>query len=85
MKFECQKCCHCCETYFIKVFPEDKERWKDKPNILRYFSQDHCPPCEFLEDNECLIYDIRPIACRDFPFHEKGYKSTCIGIKHGNN
>jgi len=52
--------------------------------ILRYFSQDWELPCKFLKDNECLIYDIRPVACRDFPFREEGYKSTCIGIKDGS-
>ena len=85
IEFKCQRCGHCCETYNIGIFPEDKIMWKDKPDILKYFSQDWYVPCKFLKDNECLIYEIRPKACRDFPFYEGGYKSTCIGIKDGSN
>jgi Fe-S-cluster containining protein len=82
--FECQRCGYCCSNHAAPsiVFPEDRERWKDRPDILEYFEQ--CVneiPCKFFKakDNECLIYDIRPVSCRTSHFSE--HKSYCPGVK----
>lgn len=48
--------------------------------------------CIFLRDNECSIYDVRPLICRFFPFHlqDQGndryvfkYTAECPGLGQG--
>ena len=48
--------------------------------------------CLFLEDNQCTIYEIRPIICRFYPFELKNlgkdnflfsYTTKCTGIGKG--
>jgi Fe-S-cluster containining protein len=81
--FKCQRCGYCCKSYrVLQVFPEDEERWKDRPDILEYFTQDYYElPCKFLKGDKCLIYEIRPKVCRMFPFYGSSYRKTCPGIK----
>ncbi len=47
--------------------------------------------CVFLEDHQCLIYEVRPLQCRTFPFwpenlnNESSWAETkelCPGIGH---
>lgn len=33
-------------------------------------------PCPFLHKNQCLIYDIRPVVCINYPFEYSGVDST---------
>lgn len=70
--FECKKCGSCCSLSppYGAVFPEDKERWKDRPDILEYFDYPQKLPCKFLKDKECSIYDMRPFMCRASNFSE---------------
>jgi Fe-S-cluster containining protein len=86
MEFECKRCTFCCHNYHVqKIYPEDLERWKDRVDILEYFLQDwYDLPCKFLEGDVCTIHDIKPQVCRDQPFNELGYRTTCPGIKHGS-
>ena len=48
--------------------------------------------CVFLADNRCLIYEVRPLICRFYPFelrtveqgrYEFAYTSECQGIGKG--
>jgi Fe-S-cluster containining protein len=48
--------------------------------------------CVFLENNRCIIYSLRPLICRFYPFelkiaanqkHEFRYTDECLGIGKG--
>ena len=50
--------------------------------------------CIFLEDNRCIIYPVRPLQCRTFPFWPENLKSHfrwsqlkqfCRGIDQGKH
>jgi len=43
--------------------------------------------CPFLEDNQCSIYDVRPMTCRSFPLKYNPYQGTIkeIGMCHCNS
>jgi len=64
----CSRCGKCCKKPLL--LPEDKERISrylgiSKESLEKYFLKDTCP---FFSNNECKIYDIRPIICRIYPF-----------------
>jgi len=49
--------------------------------------------CVFLKGNSCLIYPIRPLICRFYPFQLRGsgkgryiftYTNECLGIGNGS-
>ncbi|SHG37839.1 hypothetical protein SAMN05444483_11057 [Salegentibacter echinorum] len=78
---ECLNCANCCKTTGPLFTNKDIERickhLKLKPQqfIEKYLRVDEDRdyvlqevPCTFLAaDNYCLIYDVRPKACREFP------------------
>lgn len=78
---ECLDCANCCKTTGPLFTNKDIERiskhLKLKPQqfIEKYLRIDEDRdyvlqevPCAFLDaDNYCLIYDVRPKACREFP------------------
>lgn len=78
---ECLDCANCCKTTGPLFTNKDIERiskhLKLKPQqfIEKYLRVDEDRdyvlqevPCTFLAaDNYCLIYDVRPKACREFP------------------
>lgn len=78
---DCLTCANCCITTGPMIFNSDIERiakyLKKKPAtfIDEYLKVDedndyvfHSMPCPFLaEDNHCLIYEVRPKACREYP------------------
>lgn len=82
---DCLKCANCCKTTGPLFTNKDIERisknFKMKPSkfIETYLrideDQDYVlqeVPCPFLgQDNYCLIYDIRPKACAEFPHTDR--------------
>lgn len=84
-EINCLECANCCKTTgplftgkdvdriakFLKMKPKDFENkylQVDEENDLVLKSL----PCSFLaEDNKCLIYDVRPKACAEFPHTDR--------------
>ena len=80
-KIDCLACANCCKTTSPIVMEKDIERiakfLKLKPQqfIEKYLKKDtdglwmmQQTPCAFLDaDNYCLIYEVRPKACREYP------------------
>ena len=68
----------------LRLSPADFEKKylrvdEDNDKVLQ------CLPCPFLaEDNTCLIYDIRPKACREYPHtdRKKIYQINHLTIKN---
>lgn len=84
-KTDCLSCANCCKTTGPLFTNADIERiskhLKLKPSefIQTYLQVDEDKdyvlqklPCHFLDnDNYCLIYDIRPKACREYPHTDR--------------
>lgn len=90
---DCLTCANCCKTTGPLFTNIDIQRisksMRIKPSVFieRYLRLDEENdyvlqevPCTFLgADNHCMIYDIRPKACREFPhtdrkkFHQIGH------------
>ncbi|MGO1751398.1 MAG: YkgJ family cysteine cluster protein, partial [Psychroflexus sp.] len=80
-EIDCLNCANCCKTTGPLFTNKDIERiakhFKMKPSqfIQTYLRIDEDNdyvlqqlPCPFLaDDNYCLIYDVRPKACAEFP------------------
>ena len=84
-KTDCLKCANCCKTTGPLFTDADIERvskyLRQKPQkfIEQYLRIDEdrdyvlqSVPCTFLDkENACLIYDVRPKACREFPHTDR--------------
>ena len=84
-KTDCLQCANCCKTTGPLFTTADIERiskhFKQKPQqfIDQHLrideEQDYVlqsVPCTFLDgENACLIYDVRPKACREFPHTDR--------------
>ena len=84
-KTNCLDCANCCKTTGPLFTSADIERiskyLKQKPQqfIEKYLQVDEdsdyvlqTVPCDFLDtDNTCVIYDVRPKACREFPHTDR--------------
>lgn len=82
---DCLSCANCCKTTSPIVIDRDIERiakhLKMKPSemIGQYLQMDdegdyvfRETPCPFLmPDNYCMIYEIRPRACREYPHTDR--------------
>ncbi|NQX85217.1 MAG: YkgJ family cysteine cluster protein [Flavobacteriaceae bacterium] len=82
---DCLKCANCCKTtgplFTDKDIARISKSFKQKPQqfITQYLRIDEdndyvlkSLPCTFLAaDNYCLIYDVRPKACREFPHTDR--------------
>jgi Fe-S-cluster containining protein len=80
-KTDCLLCANCCKTTRPIITEKDLERiakhlrLKPVDFINQYLQKDtdglwmfKQTPCVFLDaDNYCLIYDVRPKACREYP------------------
>jgi Fe-S-cluster containining protein len=94
----CLDCANCCKTTGPLFTNKDIERiskhLKQKPQqfIEQYLRIDEDNdyvlqqvPCTFLAaDNYCLIYDVRPKACREFPHTDRKdfHKISKLTIKN---
>lgn len=84
-KTSCLDCANCCKTTGPLFTTTDIERiskhlkQKQQQFIDRYLRIDEendyvlqSVPCTFLQnDNGCIIYDVRPKACREFPHTDR--------------
>jgi Fe-S-cluster containining protein len=84
-KTNCLECANCCKTTGPLFTTADIERiskhFRQKPQqfIEQYLRVDEdndyvlqSVPCVFLDnENYCLIYDVRPKACREFPHTDR--------------
>ena len=84
-KTDCLQCANCCKTTGPLFTTADIERiskhfkQKSQQFIDQYLrideEQDYVlqsVPCTFLDaENACLIYDVRPKACREFPHTDR--------------
>ncbi len=73
--FECDRCCKCCTEMPIHLNDEALERLAkldgdalfdklDDNEVDNYLKS----PCPYLNGDTCTIYEIKPTACRMFPF-----------------
>jgi Fe-S-cluster containining protein len=97
-KTDCMQCANCCKTT-SPIFTEiDIDRiakqlkMKSVNFINQYLKVDEDnfyvlqqAPCSFLnEDNSCLIYNVRPKACKEYPHtnRKKFYQINQITLKN---
>lgn len=97
-EIDCLKCANCCKTTGPLFTERDIEkiashlRLKPGQFIEKYLHKDEDNdwvlnelPCPFLaDDNYCLIYDVRPKACAEFPHTDrrKLYQINNLTIKN---
>ncbi len=82
---DCMKCANCCKTMTPTFTPKDIKRisahldmtaqaFKDKWLVKEEDTGDWVnkkQPCQFLKNNMCSIYEVRPSDCAEFPHHNK--------------
>jgi len=94
----CLDCANCCKTTSPIFIEKDISRiskylkMKEHQFISLYLDRDKddfmvlkSAPCTFLaEDNSCLIYDVRPRACSEYPHtnRKKFIKITDLTLKN---
>lgn len=83
--FDCLGCANCCKSIPPIVRDSDLRRiaqyLRVKPSVFagQYLTYDadgdqvmNTSPCPFLEaDNKCRIYDVRPLACAEYPHTDR--------------
>lgn len=82
---DCMSCANCCKTMTPTFTPKDisrisahfgmtpkefKDKWLEKEEDTGDWVNKK-QPCQFLVDNKCSIYEIRPKDCAEFPHHNK--------------
>jgi hypothetical protein len=84
-EIDCLVCANCCITTGPLILERDIDRisksvrMKPASFINKYLRRDEdndwvfkTMPCPFLDsDNYCLIYDVRPKACREYPHTDR--------------
>lgn len=82
---DCLECANCCKSISPIIIDRDIDRMarhlKMKPSafIEQYLEMDEegdyvyrTSPCPFLmPDNYCMIYEVRPRACREYPHTDR--------------
>jgi len=81
----CMECANCCKTMTPTFGRKDVVRiaahlnMEPKEFVERWLKKDEesgdwvnkQQPCQFLVDNKCSIYEVRPKDCAEFPHHHK--------------
>jgi Fe-S-cluster containining protein len=84
-KTDCLSCGNCCKTTspiftnadIARISKHFKMKEHQFITQFLYFDEDNhyvlrTAPCHFLgADNECMIYDVRPKACREYPHTDR--------------
>lgn len=84
-KMDCLSCANCCKTTSLIFRDADIRRIskhlriKEGKFISDFLRMDEeqdyvlkSSPCSFLDnDNSCSIYDVRPLACREYPHTDR--------------
>ncbi len=93
-KIDCLKCANCCKTTSPIFRDVDIKRiskglrMKEKDLIANYLRMDEegdyvlqKSPCAFLStDNYCSIYEIRPLACREYPHTDRKHMHQILDL-----
>lgn len=97
-QIDCLDCANCCKTTSPIFRDVDIKRIskalkvKEAQFIQQYLKMDEDSdyvlkqsPCAFLgSDNKCEIYDIRPLACREYPHTDRKNMHQILGITELN-
>ena len=81
----CMECANCCKTMTPTFTKADVKRiaahleMKPKEFMDKWLVKEEdtgdwintTQPCQFLKDNMCTIYEVRPADCAEFPHHNK--------------
>lgn len=97
-EIDCLACANCCKTTGPLFIEKDIERIAKQLRLrpaefeARYLRTDEdgdkvlqTLPCPFLaEDNYCMIYEVRPRACREYPHtdRKKIYQINHLTVKN---
>jgi len=95
---DCLQCANCCKTTGPLLTKQDierlakRERMKSGAFIDAFCKVDvdgeyafKTMPCMFLaDDNSCLVYDIRPKACREYPHTDRNKQFQILDITRKN-
>jgi len=98
-KTDCLQCGNCCKTTSPMFFDKDIERlakhfrMKAADFISKYLVIDEddyyvlkTSPCPFLaDDNYCLVYDVRPNACKEYPHTNRKKMFQILDLTHANS
>lgn len=96
--FDCLECANCCKSISPIVIDRDIDRMakhlRMKPSELidKYLQLDsdgdyvfRQAPCPFLlPDNYCMIYDVRPRACREYPHTDRRRFHQILNLTYKN-
>lgn len=96
---DCMSCANCCKTMtptfrkadivrisaHLGMKPKEfADKWLEKEEDGDWVNKQQ--PCQFLVDNKCSIYEVRPKDCAEFPHHNKKpfdlYNDTFIQNLH---
>jgi uncharacterized protein len=97
-KIDCLDCANCCKTTSpifrdIDIKRISKElRLKESQFISQFLKMDEesdyvlqSSPCSFLgSDNKCSIYEVRPLACREYPHTDRKNMHQILGLTEKN-
>jgi uncharacterized protein len=97
-KIDCLDCANCCKTTSPAIYERDIDRLakhlRMKPSKLieQYLEKDtdndyvfRSAPCPFLDhENYCMVYDSRPLACREYPHtnRKRFYQVLDLSLKN---
>jgi len=97
-EIDCLDCANCCKTTSPAIHDRDVDRLakhlRIKPSQLieQYLAMDddgdyvfRSAPCPFLgADNYCLVYEARPLACREYPHtnRKRFYQVLNLSLKN---
>ncbi len=98
-KIDCLECANCCTSISPIVIDRDIDRIAKhlkmkRPEVIdQYFvideDQDYVfkeTPCPFLmADNYCMIYEVRPRACREYPHTDRKRFYQILNLTHRNS
>lgn len=83
-KVNCTECANCCKTMTPTFRAKDiarisahlnmepaafKDKWLQKDEAGEWINKTQ--PCQFLVDDKCSIYEVRPFDCAAFPHHHR--------------
>ncbi len=81
---DCTTCANCCKTMTPTFSEEDvtriaahlnmtpaafRKKWLYKEKRTGDW-MNRSQPCQFLENDKCSIYEVRPLDCAEFPHHK---------------
>ena len=97
-KIDCLDCANCCKTTSPAIYERDIDRLakhlRMKPSKLieQYLEKDtdndyifRSAPCPFLDhENYCMVYESRPLACREYPHtnRKRFYQVLDLSLKN---